>query len=120
MGGPLPVDSPASRRPWRPTANSAGWMAPATIARASGRRLGSRPLECFPQVVDVLVVEPQQSELAIAHDALRVDHEDRAADQAARAEDPVGANHGPVRIGKQRDSEAVPGAEALVGVERLR
>jgi hypothetical protein len=65
-------------------------------------------------------VEAQERYVPVADDARRVDDEDRAPYEAARPEHPIGPDHRSVRIGEQRDGEAVLGPEPFVGVEGLR
>ena len=72
------------------------------------------------ELLDVLVVEPEQCHLAVAHDPVGIDDEDRAADYACGAENAIGADRAAVRVRKQRDGEAVLRSEALVRIERLR
>ena len=87
---------------------------------AQADRFGPRAPKRSLQVLDVLVAEPEQRDLPVAHDPLGIDDEDRAAHDAPGAEDAVSANACSLGIGEQRHGESVLGAEALVGVERLR
>ena len=104
----------------RPRTRLARWRSPRSPARRQAGASARARCERLLQVLDVLVVEPQQGEVAVAHDSLGVDDEDRAAHQAAGAEHAVGPDHRPLGVGEQRHCEPVPGPEALVGVERLR
>ena len=82
-------------------------------------RLGQR-VERRLELVDGLVVEPQQVVVAVADDALLVDHDHRALGPERGREGAVGLRDRAVHVRQQRHVEAVLRDEALVRVEILR
>src|SRR4051812_13561222 len=81
---------------------------------------GTLEREGFAKLVDVLVVQAERVHVAVPNDALLVDREDRPPRAHHRPPRAVGLGDGAVLVGQQRDGQAVPRDEVLVGLEPLR
>jgi hypothetical protein len=73
-----------------------------------------QPVDDLLQLVDRLVVEAETVVVAVAHDALLVDHDHRALDTEARREGVIGAGDLLLDVGQQRNVQRVLGDERLV------